>query len=155
MAAVSGINGRVIWSGKYTSHVHAWSMDVVTDALEDTAWEYTTLTTGGASGASANLGWRSYKAGLSGFSGSFECYHDSVPAGVADGTSAMLYLYVDADTYWYGVAFITGVHPSSTIDGMQTVTIDFQGALHLSMQWVTTTTSSTSTTTSTSTSTTA
>lgn len=140
MATLNGIGGRVRWENFYTEHVHAWSMDVIAEALEDTAWEYSTsagvaVPTPG-SGAD---GWRTYQAGLRGFAGSFECYQDDVDVAFIEGEACEIYLHQDADTYWHGMAFCTGVHASAPIEGKQTVTIDFQGTLYLTGPWTTTT----------------
>jgi hypothetical protein len=105
-------------------------MDVEADAYEDTAWEYSGDTAVAGTGAD---GWRTYKAGLLGFSGSYTCYQDEVPADFAPDTVSELELWVDRRTgyRWVGCAIMTALHPSTPIDDMQTVGVDFQGSLNL------------------------
>jgi len=134
MATLHGKEGRVIWPGKYTSHVHSWSADIEYEVVEDTAWEYESTAldatpvpgTGGA-------GWRTYIYGLKTFSGSFDCYMDGTsPPSVDPGTAAEIYLVnKNGTSYWHGMAIVTGTSVEAPIEGIQEVTIDFQGVGHL------------------------
>lgn len=103
------------------AHGHAWSIDLVADALEDTNWGWTT----------PDVGWRSYIPGLKGWSGSVECYADSVPATLVVGmtiTDAQFYVDKANARGYKGDIVVTGEHPGVTIEGIETLTFDFQGS---------------------------
>lgn len=124
MATLSGTEGRVVFSNNYVSHVHAWSMDAVADALEDTNWDW----------AAEDEGWRSYIFGLKAYTGTYECYAASASFPeftAANMVACRLRLYLDDNSFFEGYALCTGHHPSAPIDGIQTITIDFQGTLNL------------------------
>lgn len=131
---LAGMYGRVKWPGKYTSHAFEWSMDIEADLYEDTAWEYDG-SDNPIEGTGAD-GWRTYIPGLKGFSGSYSCYQDEVPADFAPDTVGELELWVDRRTgaRWVGCAVMSAIHPSAPIDGMQTVDVDFEGVLDLEIQ---------------------
>lgn len=155
MATIAGYHGFVRWPGKYTVHVHAWSIDYVADALEDTAWEYTS-TAGGhwvVEAGTGGDGWRTYIVGLQGWTGSYECYMDNcrLPS-VTVGVETEITLYVNYPTsYFYGLAIVSAISASAPIEGIQTVTINFQGNLRLYRECTTTTTTEAPTPTTTST----
>jgi hypothetical protein len=92
----------------------SWSVDYTIDALETTDF--------------ADVGVKSYIAGLSGWSGSFEGYKDGAP-GLVVGTSYVLHLNESATTTqrYTGTALITGLHGAASNDGIVTVGFDFQG----------------------------
>jgi len=123
MATVAGKDADITVAD-YDANCHAWSLDIVADPLEDTNWDDSGV-------GQAQEGWRTNKAGLKGFSGSFECRADSVPAtSLLPGTDvATAKFYVDvATTFGYsGSIIITAVHPGATIDGLETLTVDFVG----------------------------
>jgi len=130
MATLSGTSGNVTFANNYTAHVHSWSADIVTEALEVTAWQLGTGT------PNPDLPWRSYIPGLSGWSGSFDCYLDGneLPEpGKVVGGSTVFWLQLNIDDYHYyeGYAICTAVRPSAPIEGVQSVTIEFQGSLSL------------------------
>lgn len=143
MATIAGYHGLVRWPGKYTHHVHAWSIDYVADALEDTAWEYTS-SPGGAWVVEAGTGgdgWRTYIVGLQGWTGSYECYLDKcrLPSLVV-GTETEITLYVNyPNHYFHGLAIVSAISVSAPIEGIQTVTVNFQGNLRLYRECSTTT----------------
>lgn len=121
MATIAGKDADVSITG-CDNHAHSWSMDIVCDPLEDTNWDWT----------GADVGWRSYISGLKGFSGSFEVYIDSALSNQClpcAGEIASAVFYVDeVGVYGYrGDILITGAHPSVTIDGIESMTYDFQG----------------------------
>lgn len=135
MATIAGYHGFVRWPGKYTRHVHAWSIDYVADALEDTAWEYTS-TAGGSwqvIPGTGGDGWRTYIVGLQGWTGSYECYVDNCElVDVVIGAETEITLFVDYPyVYFQGFAIISGFSQSAPIEGIQTVTINFQGDMRL------------------------
>jgi len=111
MAHLAGKNGYVD-TGSTVAGINSWSIDYEADALETTDF--------------GDVGVKSYIIGGSGWSGSFEGYKDGVPQGLA-GASVTLSLYEDATYLWTGDAFITGVHASSSHDGIVSYSYDFQG----------------------------
>lgn len=149
-STISGVHGRVKWPGHYTQHAHEWNLDVESATYEDSAWEYDA--SGNPIPGSGADGWRTYRPGIKGFSGSISCYQDEVPADFDPDTIAQLELFVDVRTgaRWVGCAVLTAIHPAAPIDGMQTVDIDFQGQFNLTTDLgVSTTTTVPATTTTT------
>lgn len=138
MGTISGIYGRVKWPGHYTSHITSWSMDAEMDPQEDTAWEFDG--NGNPIAGTGSDGWRTYKGGLKTFSGSFEAYQDETPADFSE-SKAQIELFVNVNTgaAWYGEAYCSGVSPEASVDGMQTVSLDFQGVFELNTRDSTTT----------------
>jgi len=115
------------WAGSltvanYDAHAHAWSIDIECEMLEDTNWKDWTAW---------EKGWRSYIPGLKGWGGSFECRADDAPAvALLPGTRVTLAkFYVDlVNTMGYaGDIYISAVHPSATVEGLQAITFDFIG----------------------------
>ena len=103
--------GQVVVAG-----MKSWNVDYTSDALETTDF--------------ADSGLRTYIAGLSGWSGSFEGYKDGA-AGLAPGTSYVLRLQASASTttqMYTGTAFITGLHEAASVDGVVSLAYDFQGS---------------------------
>lgn len=92
----------------------SWSLDYTVDALETTDFE--------------DDGVRSYVPGCSGWSGSFDQVKDGVPEGIGTLIKLQLKESDTADQLWEGDAIITGVHPSTSFDGIVTYTYDFQGS---------------------------
>jgi len=119
MATVAGQDADLT-VGSLSVCAHSWSMDINIDALEDTSWCWT----------GDDVGWRSYIPGLKGFSGSFECYASDVPSSALIPTTAIAgRFYVKKSTFmgYKGSVVITGVHPGVDIDGIATLTYDYQG----------------------------
>ena len=97
------------------SGMKSWTIDYTADALETTDF--------------ADVGVKSYIAGLSGWSGSFEGYKDGAP-DLTPGTSYILHLRESAATatqVYTGTVIITGLHGSASVDGIVTQSYDFQG----------------------------
>ncbi len=92
----------------------SWTVDYVIDAMDSTDF--------------ADVGVKSYIAGLSGWSGSFEGYKDGAP-GLTVGTSYVLHLNESTTTTqrYTGTAIITGLHGSASLDGIVAIGYDFQG----------------------------
>jgi len=92
----------------------SWTCDYTLDALDTTDF--------------ADSGLRTYIAGLSGWSGSFEGFKDGAPT-LTVGTSYVLHLRESATTtqQYSGTAIITGLHGSASVDGIVTESYDFQG----------------------------
>lgn len=118
MAHITGKLGQVYATTTGTTSVtvlgmKSWTLDYVGDALETTDF--------------GDAGVRSYIAGLTGWSGSFEGYKDGAPWGL--GTLSRLELRESATTtqFWIGIALVTGIHESVSFDGIVSVSYDFQG----------------------------
>ena len=119
MAHLSGKAGYVDIGGQI-SGIKSWTLDYTSDALETTDF--------------ADTGVKSYIIGGSGWSGSFEGYKEGAAQALA-GAAITLKLYESATAYWSSAAsgaFITGVHPSVSHDGIVSVSYDFQGTGALS-----------------------
>jgi hypothetical protein len=66
MAAISGKDGLVHYDGGQVARISDWSLDINTDLHDVTAF------------STGTVQWRSYIAGLSGWSGSFSGFFDEV-----------------------------------------------------------------------------
>jgi len=91
-----------------------WSIDYTADALETTDFE--------------DDGIRTYVAGCSGWSGSFEQVKDGAPTGIG---TLVGFAFLESDTanqLWIGDGIITGVHTSVAFDGIVVYNYDFQGS---------------------------
>lgn len=99
--------------------IKSWTIDYTLDTLDTTDF---------GDGAATNAA-RTFIAGLSGWSGSFEGYKDSAPDALSFGSAVTLILTESktAGQSWIGDAYITGVHPSVSVDGLVIYTYDFQG----------------------------
>jgi len=114
MAHLAGKAGYVS-TGTAVSGIKSWSLDYTSDALEATDF--------------ADLGIKSYIVGGRGWSGSFEGYKEGIEQilTVIASSPVTLSLYEDATYYWTGSAIITGVHSSTSHDGIVSVSYDFVG----------------------------
>jgi len=90
-----------------------WSIDYTVDALETTDFE--------------DDGVRSYIAGCSSWSGSFEQVKDGAPTTIGSIVKLQLLESDTANQLWEGDALLTGVHSSLAYDGIAVYTYDFQG----------------------------
>lgn len=133
MSGLAGYDGKVKWAfsdttiylSDATHNLYSWKLDFTAEALDST--NFTTT------------GWRTFLAGLKQWSASVEAFVDdtnSIP--VSDvGSTARIYLYnhiSDAtigNLLYKGDAICTGIHPSVSVDGIQTQTLDFQGTSDL------------------------
>jgi predicted secreted protein len=111
MAHTFGGNGYVD-TGSAVSGIKSWTLDYNSDALETTDF--------------ADAGVKSYIIGGSGWSGTFEGYKDGAPQTLA-GSSVTLSLYEDNTYLWTGTAFITGIHATTSADGIVSYSYDFTG----------------------------
>ena len=114
MAHLAGKSGYVN-TGSVVAGIKSWTLDYTSDALETTDF--------------ADLGVKSYIVGGRGWSGSFEGYKEGVEQilTVIASSPVTLSLYEDATYYWTGSAIITGVHSSTSHDGIVSVSYDFVG----------------------------
>ena len=129
MAAIAGYNGSVAWSaGVYNSdtagvslNVRTWSLDYVADTLDTTDFTST--------------GDRTFISGLRSWSGTCESLLDGTASplgdasdlGSLDSVSDVITITASSGKTYSGTAFVTGIHPSVAVDGVNTVTVDFQG----------------------------
>ena len=117
MAELSGKNGSVD-TGSVVTDIKSWTCDYTGEALETTDF--------------GDSGHRTYIAGLDGWAGSFEGnFAQEAMEGL--GAVAALKLYVDASHYITGAAVMTGVHLGTAVDGIVTVSYDFQGSGELTL----------------------
>lgn len=110
MAHISGKAGYVD-TGSTVAGIKSWTLDYNADMLETTDF--------------GDAGVKSFIAGCTGWSGTFEGYKDGAPQGI--GTSITLKLYENATYFWTGTAFITGVSASTAFDGVDSYSYTFQG----------------------------
>lgn len=99
--------------------IKSWTIDYTLDTLDVTDFE---------NGAATNAP-RAFLPGLSGWSGSFEGYKDGVPKALSFSSAVKLILAESATAgqNWIGDAYITGIHPNASVDGLITYTYDFTG----------------------------
>jgi len=114
MAEVSGKNGSITLSNANTS-VHNWTVSLVGDALETTDFD-------------DSSGGRSYIAGLTGWSGSYDAYYSTGNTAVP-GSTGTITLKTTTGTVglFTGGIVITGMDVGTPIDGIVTQSYTFQG----------------------------
>jgi hypothetical protein len=112
MAHYAGKAGEVD-TGAGVTGIKAWGLDYVVEMLETTDF--------------ADAGVRTYLAGPSGWSGTFEGLKDGVPLTVGASVSLTLKETQTATQKWTGTAFITGCHGAVAADGLVEYSYDFQG----------------------------
>tara|TARA_R110000824_G_scaffold399471_1_gene604963 strand:+ start:97 stop:486 length:390 start_codon:yes stop_codon:yes gene_type:complete len=125
MANHTGSEGVVKIGANTVAEVRSYSIELTGDTIEDTAM-----------GDAA----RTFKAGLTSWSGSVDCYHDETDSSgqmaMDPGSSVTLNLYPEgdtsADTYFTGTVFITSRSVSASLDGMVEASYGFQGTGALS-----------------------
>ena len=122
MAAIYGYTGNVVWAAGIFSdtdtNVKSFSIDYTADMLDTTDFSAT--------------GDRTFIGGLRTWSGSFECNLDDsiglITTGNVGGAAVSLALTASAGITYTGSAICSGLHPSVSADGLNTVTVDFQGS---------------------------
>jgi len=113
MAEVAGKGGSITCTG-LTAGVKAWSLDLVGDTLETTDYD--------------DSGHRTYIVGLDGWTGSCEINWDTANTiGVGDEITDLVFSIVGATEKYTGDAIVTGISVSSSVEGLVTATISFQG----------------------------
>lgn len=114
MGKLAGKSGHVhTASAAAVTGINQWTLDYTVDMLETTDFS--------VSGVAA------YIPGVSRWSGSFSGYKDGAPINLGVTNSVSLELAENASTSWLGVAYISGVHPSTNFDGLVSYSYDFQG----------------------------
>ena len=102
-----------IRAAKNVAGIKNWTLDYTTDALESTDFS--------ASGIKAFI------AGPSGWSGSFDGFKDGAPLSIGSQVGLELAESTTTTQMWLGNVIITGVHPTTAIDGVVAYAYDFQG----------------------------
>jgi len=118
MAHLAGKAGYVD-TGSAVAGIKSWTLDYTSDALETTDF--------------ADAGVKSYIVGGKGWSGSFEGYKEGQEQILTASAASpiTLSLYESATAYWTGSAIITGVHSSTSHDGIVSVAYDYVGVAGL------------------------
>ena len=114
MAELSGKDGSVTLSGANT-YVKNWTLSYVGDALETTNFD-------------DSSGGRTYIAGLTGWTGSYDALYSTANTVVPSG-SGTIYLRSSTGTVgvWSGSILITGMDVGTPRDGIVTQSYTFQG----------------------------
>jgi len=111
---VAGKGGSIACAG-LTKGVKSWSLNLVGDTLETTDY--------------ADSGHRTFIAGIDGWTGSCEVNWDTANSGLEVGaTIAALAFTIAAAEHYDGAAIVTGISVSSAVDGLVTMTVNFQGS---------------------------
>ncbi len=113
MAQIAGKLGEVRVAGATIAGMKSWTVDYTVDAIETTDF--------------ADTGTKSFIAGISGWSGSFEGYKDAAPTGIGTEIALILKESTDATQQYTGQAILTGIHETVSIDGVVSEAYDFQG----------------------------
>ena len=115
MAEVVGKSGSITCTN-LTAGVKAWSLNLVGDTLETTDY--------------ADSGHRTFIAGLDGWTGSCEVNWDTANSSLAVGETidALIFSVVGATEKYTGEAIVTGISVSSSVDGLVTMSVSFQGS---------------------------
>jgi predicted secreted protein len=122
MAVLSGKEGSATVGGTAITHLASWEIDYKGDAIDVTGMS--------ESGKKAFIG------GLTEWSGSMEFALDGGLALPTPATSVSVSLVDSADTgynTYAGTAVITGVKPSTSVDGAVKCSVSFQGSGTLSI----------------------
>ncbi len=113
MAQIAGKLGEVRIAGTTMSGMKSWTVDYTVDAIDTTDF--------------ADTGTKSFIAGISGWSGSFDGYKDAAPTAIGAEIALILKESTDATQQYTGQAILTGIHETVSIDGVITEAYDFQG----------------------------
>jgi len=115
MAEAAGKSGYVKEGSNIIAGMKSWNLDYVANTGETTDF--------------ADSGHKTFIICLDEWSGSFEGNLDGTPMTL--GASYTLNLLLTAALRYYGTAFITGVHPKVSVDGVNSISYDFQGTAGL------------------------
>ena len=114
MARVNGTTGNVTFGTGYTTNVKAWRLNFRGAALDSSAFD-----TGAA---------KAFIPGQTEWAGSYDCFLDGTAVTVAPGAAAAAATFTASTGRTYaGSIIVTSVSPVVVIDGINQVTIDFQG----------------------------
>jgi len=110
---VAGYGGSITCTG-LTAGVKSWSLDLVGDTLETTDYD--------------DSGHRTYIAGLDGCTGSCEINWDTANTiSIGDSITDLIFSVVGSTEKYTVDAIVTGISVSSSVDGLVTATVSFQG----------------------------
>jgi len=112
MGKVTGTKGYV-GASTAIAGITQWNLDYTVDPLETTDFS--------ASGVAT------YITGITRWSGTFSGYKDGAPKNLGASVNLWLAEYPSAGNIWKGTAFITGIHPANTFDGIVQYAYDFTG----------------------------
>ena len=116
---ISGKAGEVLVAAATVDGIKSWTVDYISDALETTDF--------------ADSGKKTYIAGISGWSGSFEGFKDGAPTGIGAEIALVLSASTDATQDYTGQAILTGSHETVSVDGVVSISYDFQGTSTLNV----------------------
>ena len=102
-----------IQAAKAIAGIKSWKLDYTFDVLDVTGFD---------SGGS-----RVFVPTLKGWAGSFEGFKDGAPLTIGTVVGLELQESSTATQQYRGSAIITGLHPSTSVDGLAVVSYDFQG----------------------------
>jgi hypothetical protein len=102
-----------VWAGAAIAGLKSWTLDKTVDVYDSTGFD--------SSGA------KTFLPGASSWSGSFEGWKDGAPLAVGTVIGLELRESSTSTQQWRGMAIITAVHDSVTIDGLVAYSYDFQG----------------------------
>ena len=120
MANHTGSEGSVEISANVIAEVRSWSIAEAGDTIED---------------STMGDSWRTFKAGLKGWSGSIECWWDETDTtgqgALTTGAEVTLNLYPEGNTstntFYSGLAIVTSIDRSASLDGMVEASFSFTG----------------------------
>ena len=113
MAQIAGKAGSVLVAAATVAGIKSWSVDYTGDPLDTTDF--------------GDSGHRTYIPGIDGWSGRFEGFKDGAPQSIGTEVALQLKESATAGQLYTGQAIITGAHPTVNVDGVVSVSYDFQG----------------------------
>lgn len=121
---IVGFNGQVdlgvIVDSDVAYQTHAWSLDIAGDTLDTTGF--------------TSDGWRTFLAGLKGWTGSVELYVDDtnqVQPSDVNAAAVDSRFYLNSTDYLHGKVIVNGWSPATTVDGLATQSLTIQGTSDL------------------------
>lgn len=120
MATHTGSEGTILIGSDTLAEIRSYTLESTGEVIEDTSM-----------GDSA----RTYKAGLTTFTGSLEVFFDeadTAQGNLDSGSEVTLAIYPEGadagDTYYTGTAIVTGRTVTASFDGMVEMSISVQGS---------------------------
>jgi predicted secreted protein len=113
MAQIAGKLGEIMVGGTTQAGMKSWTIDYTVEALETTDF--------------ADTGTKSYIAGMTGWSGSFEGFKDAAPLTIGTEIALILKESTDATQRYTGQAIVTGLNGTVSVDGIVGEAYTFQG----------------------------
>jgi hypothetical protein len=119
MARLVGTAGQVTVAAAEVVGIKSWKIDHTFDTLDTTGFD--------------SSGHRYFLPGIDTWSGSFEGYKDGAPLTIGTEIALVLKQSATSTQKYTGQAIITGAHPSVSVDGLNTISYDFQGTAALTI----------------------